>query len=145
MPKFKVGDKVRRINDDHMNMIVGNISTVTKTWGDFVSLAGYGGTHWDRNLELVVEQMEPIGEQANEFMDTNGKKMFMLSLTREQTIALRTLLGHHIPGMDKADKYISGIHQILCKKVPSDGAARVATNDNGWFFEQYTHPEGEEV
>ena len=58
--KFKVGDKVRRIEGCHLRMIVGDTATIEEICGNGVRLKEYKmwdgkGTHDRGNLKLVEE------------------------------------------------------------------------------------------
>jgi len=53
MSKFKVGDRVVRIESFHMGMGVGDIGTVKRVYDDSVLLEEYGtGGHSQKNLKL---------------------------------------------------------------------------------------------
>jgi len=51
--KFKVGDRVRRIADDHAGMVVGDTATVIEVHRMSLELDKYRGTHSGRKFEII--------------------------------------------------------------------------------------------
>ena len=53
--QFKIGDYVRRVADDHMDMVIGDIAIVTEVDERTLRLDKYGGTHSARKFILAVK------------------------------------------------------------------------------------------
>jgi len=62
--EFKVGDKVKRINGEHMGMKVGDIAIITETTsGNFsISLCSYDGGHAKNNFVKIYTLKQMLEE-----------------------------------------------------------------------------------
>lgn len=88
-PKFKVGDKVRRIKESHMGMGKGDTAKIIG-WGclDTVKLDVFDGEHSKENLELVEEPSLTV-DRGNAF--SLIKEMEEYSMTTISNFAKRLL------------------------------------------------------
>lgn len=84
MKDVKVGDKVRRIMDEHMNMVVGDVATVTEipAFGG-IGLKEYDGYHSIDNLELVEPEAEPVVQPQPEVVMPYQFKVGDVGKTRD--------------------------------------------------------------
>lgn len=85
MKDVKVGDKVRRIVDEHMGMKIGDIATVIEVpkFGG-IGLKEYGGYHSAASLELVIEpEAEPVVQPQPEVVMPYQFKVGDVGKTRD--------------------------------------------------------------
>lgn len=75
--KFKVGDRVRRLNHSHGVLKIGEIGTVAKVDGDDIYIEGDRDAvcHRDYNLELVEQRWQPkVGDRVRMKREVDGNK-----------------------------------------------------------------------
>jgi hypothetical protein len=63
--KFKIGDKVKRINESHRLMKVGDVDTVVRCTSSYVTLKNFGNGHAPYNLEKVESWKQRLSNDGS--------------------------------------------------------------------------------